>query len=91
MHIGLDFDNTIACYDQSFIQVATKRNLVPHDWVGGKRALRDFLRAQGEVGELEWQFLQGQVYGELMPTARLKPGVGWFLLFCKARQACNWL
>ena len=86
MHIGLDFDNTIACYDQSFIQVATKRNLLPLDWVGGKRALRDLLRAKGEAGELEWQFLQGQVYGELMPTARLKPGVGWFLLFCKARQ-----
>ena len=86
MHIGLDFDNTIACYDQSFIRAATGQNLLPSNWVGGKRALRDFLRAKGKVGELEWQVLQGQVYGKLMPEAQLKPGVGWFLLFCKARK-----
>ena len=86
MHIGLDFDNTIACYDRSFIRAATGQVLLPPNWVGGKRALRDFLRAKGEVGELEWQVLQGRVYGKLMPEAELKPGVGWFLLFCKARK-----
>ena len=86
MHIGLDFDNTIACYDQSFIKAATGRNLLPPNWSGGKRALRDFLRNKGDVGEQEWQALQGRVYGKLMPEAELKPGVGWFLLFCKARK-----
>ena len=86
MHIGLDFDNTIACYDQSFIKAATGRNLLPPNWSGGKRALRDFLRDKGDVGEQEWQVLQGRVYGKLMPEAKLKPGVGWFLLFCKARK-----
>lgn len=85
MHLGLDFDNTLACYDRSFIQAAKQRDLLPRGWGGGKRALRDFLRDQGEDGELVWQTLQGRVYGELMPQALLKSGVGWFLLRCKAR------
>jgi hypothetical protein len=85
MHLGLDFDNTLACYDRSFIQAAKQRDLLPIGWTGGKLALRDFLRNQGEDGESVWQTLQGCVYGELMPQAWLKPGAGWFLLRCKAR------
>ena len=85
MHLGLDFDNTLACYDITFAQAAKQRGLVPEYWSGGKRALRDYLRNQGEGGELAWQTLQGYVYGELMPQARLMPGAGWFLLYCKAR------
>ncbi len=85
MHLGLDFDNTLACYDIAFVQAAKQRGLVPEYWSGGKRALRDYLRNQKEDGELAWQTLQGYVYGELIPQARLKPGAGWFLLYCKAR------
>ncbi|MDP6094699.1 MAG: hypothetical protein QGG67_01695 [Gammaproteobacteria bacterium] len=84
MHIGLDFDNTLACYDQVFSQAAQQEHLLPNGWIGGKRALRDFLRNLKD-GESAWQALQGQVYGALMHQAQLKPGVSWFLMHCKAR------
>ena len=86
MHIGLDFDNTLACYDRVFIQAAQREHLLPKGWVGGKRTLRDFLRNLKD-GESAWQVLQGQVYGALMHQAQLMPGVSWFLMHCKARGA----
>ena len=82
MHIGLDLDNTLACYDQVFFKAA--QPLLPKGWHGGKQALRDFLLSR-EKGEEVWQVLQGRVYGALMHQAQLKPGAGWFLLYCKAR------
>ena len=58
--------------------------MLPQGWRGGKRALRDLLLSR-EKGEEVWQVLQGRVYGALMHQAQLKPGAGWFLLYCKAR------
>ena len=84
MHVGLDFDNTLACYDRVFVRAARQQNLLPDGWSGGKRALRDYLRCR-EGGEEVWQALQGLVYGSLMDQATLNCGVGWFLMQCKAR------
>ncbi len=85
MHIGLDLDNTLACYDRVFFQAAQQQGLLPRDWKGGKQKLRDFLRSREGGGE-DWQVLQGQVYGALMDRAELMPGAGWFLLHCKAKN-----
>src|SRR5258708_16750948 len=49
-----------------------------------KRAMRDRL-GQGSDGELEWQRMQGLVYGPLMPGAGVMPGVYEFLR--QSRQA----
>ena len=83
MHIGLDLDNTIVCYDRVFVRAAKEQKLLPQDWCGGKKALRDLLRTR-EGGEEVWQVLQGQAYGSLMHHAGLKPGVNQFLFRCKA-------
>ena len=82
MKIGLDFDNTIACYELVFPKVAKKLGLVNNDWSGTKKELRDRLMIQSG-GDLEWQKLQGLVYGKFMSQAVLFPGVANFFLRCK--------
>jgi hypothetical protein len=47
--------------------------MVADDFSGGKRALRDTLRRRPQ-GELEWQALQAEVYGELIGRAPPFPG-----------------
>ena len=82
MKIGLDFDNTIACYELVFPKVAKKLGLVNNNWLGTKKELKDWLRNQPD-GELKWQKLQGLVYGKFMSQAVLFPGVANFFLRCK--------
>ncbi|HEY0832490.1 MAG TPA: hypothetical protein VGE72_01165 [Azospirillum sp.] len=78
MRIGIDFDNTIACYDAVFAQAARHRNLIPASFPGGKSAVRAAVRSLPD-GEAHWQGLQGWVYGAGMANAALIPGVGDFL------------
>jgi len=78
MRIGLDFDNTIACYDQSFLLAATQAGLVKAGFVGGKQEIRDAIRQRAD-GETEWMRLQGRVYGALMERAAVMPGLYDFL------------
>ncbi|EQA70057.1 phosphotransferase [Leptospira noguchii] len=85
LRIGLDFDNTLACYDEVFAIVAKEQKLIPNEWKGSKKELRDFLRTL-EKGELLWQKVQGKVYGKYMNQATLFPGVAEFLWKCKLNQ-----
>jgi hypothetical protein len=78
MRIGLDFDNTIVCYDDVFWKAAQERGLVGPDLCGSKRQLRDFVRSLPD-GEVKWQALQGHVYGRGIEGAVLFSGVPEFL------------
>jgi len=82
MLIGLDFDNTIACYNDVFTSEAKIKGLVNNDWKGSKQDLKLLLDSQ-EDGQTIWQTIQGQVYGPSMQKATLFPGVARFLLRCK--------
>ena len=62
--------------------VARKSGLVENNWSGGKKELRDWLNKR-PGGELEWQKLQGLVYGRYMSKAEMYPNVANFLLRCK--------
>lgn len=73
MRIGVDFDNTIVCYDQVFHQVALERGLIPASIPANKGAVRDSLRQAGR--EDDWTEIQGYVYGERMCDAQAFPGV----------------
>ena len=84
MLIGLDFDNTLAHYDNVFAIEAKKRNLVPKEWKGTKRDLKNRLHSI-QNGDKLWQKIQGQVYGPSMHKANLFPGVARFLLRCKLK------
>ena len=82
MLIGLDFDNTLACYNDVFSSEAKIQGLVNNEWEGSKQDLKLLLETL-EDGQALWQKMQGQVYGPSMQKATLFPGVARFLLRCK--------
>jgi len=84
MHIGIDFDNTIVCYDKVFHKVAIEKGLIPEDMPPSKNNVRDYLQKIGE--EDEWTRLQGFVYGTKMDEAELFEGVFDFLHWCKQNK-----
>ena len=80
--IGVDFDNTIVCYDEVFGRVAVEQGLVPPHAATSKTAIRDHLRSIGQ--EDRWTELQGTIYGPRMMDAPPFPGVVEFFVACRA-------
>lgn len=77
-HIGIDLDNTIICYDESFYKVAIANGLIP-DYVGAKKTeIKAYLTSLPE-GQYQWEKLQGLVYGKHIGQANLFAGVLSFL------------
>ncbi len=83
MVIGVDFDNTIVCYDELFQRIAVERGLVPAGLPARKADVRDCLRGRGQ--EAAWTELQGYVYGPRMVEAPAFPGAIEF--FARAFRA----
>lgn len=77
MRIGIDFDNTIACYEGVFHAAAVERGLVPKELPTDKTSVRNHLRAIGR--EDDWTELQGYVYGARMDLVSPYPGVADFI------------
>jgi len=61
MLLGLDFDNTLICYDELFHKIALEKNLIPALLPAKKIEVRSYLRCQDM--EDEWTLMQGEVYG----------------------------
>ena len=68
MLVGLDFDNTIVCYDEAISALAEKLPNLPPELPRTKLALRDFLRQANR--ESEWTAFQGALYGPGMAYAQ---------------------
>jgi hypothetical protein len=83
MRIGIDFDNTIACYNGAFHAAALERGLIPANLGSDKNAVRDYLNGNGRADD--FTELQGYVYGARMELASPYPGFGEFV--ASARQA----
>jgi len=83
--IGIDFDNTIACYDNVFCSVASTLGLIKNDEVLSKKDVKKSILSQSD-GDVIWQKLQGQVYGKYMHCASIFPGFIEFLRLCKVRE-----
>jgi len=83
--IGIDFDNTIANYDEPMHQWAVGRGLVPPGLPKNKKLIRDAIRALNEDGESSWRALQAYSYGPGMAEARPMAGVKDFVGACKER------
>jgi hypothetical protein len=73
MLLGLDFDNTLICYDSLFHRVALDRGLIESDLPAQKNCIRDYLREQNQ--EDEWTHIQGEVYGARINEAESFSGV----------------
>jgi hypothetical protein len=83
MRIGIDFDNTIACYDGVFHAAALERRLIPANLASDKNSVRDYLNGAGRADE--FTELQGHVYGARMELAAPYPGFADFVAAaCKA-------
>lgn len=82
MHLGIDFDNTIANYDTAFYAAARERSLIPEDAESTKSGVKQFLIDDGR--ENDWTELQGFVYGPGIRHATPFPGFMDFV-----RQAAN--
>jgi len=84
MLVGVDFDNTIVCYDRVFYLAALNQGLIPKDLTPTKGEVRDFLRQADK--ENQWTELQGYVYGVMIAEAEPFPGVLDFFRRCRAQQ-----
>ena len=84
MRIGLDFDNTLVCYDHIFALESNRLGIMPADWSGSKQELKDKLLSHPD-GDRLWQTLQGRVYGPAMKRAVMYPGVAHFLMRSRLR------
>jgi aminoglycoside phosphotransferase (APT) family kinase protein len=84
MPLGIDFDNTIVSYDRIFVEAARARGWVADDFRGSKKQLRDAVRLLQD-GEIKWQILQGEVYGQRMGEAEPFPGVLEFIRDARRR------
>ena len=82
--VGIDFDNTLVTYDALIHQAAVERGLIEPGTDAGKRSVRDRIRLLPD-GEIEWQKVQGLVYGPRMAQARIMPGAVDFIRECRAR------
>ncbi|HEY3788218.1 MAG TPA: hypothetical protein VGL71_05145 [Urbifossiella sp.] len=82
MLVGLDFDNTIVCYDRLFHRLARERGLITDTVPVNKTAVRDYLRSIDR--EEDWTEMQGIGYGPRIADAEPFPGVKEFLGECKA-------
>jgi hypothetical protein len=77
MRIGIDFDNTIACYDGVFHAAALERGLIPADLARDKNSVRDHLNGSGRKDD--FTELQGYVYGARMDLVSPYPGFAEFV------------
>jgi hypothetical protein len=67
LFIGLDFDNTLVCYDKAIPRLADDFFDLPTELPRTKLALREFLRQANR--EPEWTAFQGALYGPGMTYA----------------------
>jgi hypothetical protein len=82
--VGVDFDNTIADYDDLMHAIAVERGLVSAGFTRNKKLIRDAIRALPD-GESHWRGVQVTAYGPRMGDARLIEGVREFFLACRRR------
>jgi hypothetical protein len=81
--IGVDFDNTIACYDRALRSIAVSRGWVAPDGPGDKREIREAIRRLAG-GEIVWQQVQAEIYGRRIHEAELMPGARSFFTRCRS-------
>jgi hypothetical protein len=81
LRIGIDLDNTLACYDRVFVALARERGLLaPGGTPPSRIELRQRLRREGR--EDLWTEMQGVAYGPRMAEVEPFAGVVDFVARC---------
>ena len=78
MRIGIDFDNTIACYDNSFFQVALKNKWIENNIPKSKNSVKLYMHEKKLFKE--FTTLQGLVYGKEILRAKVFSGFKKFIV-----------
>ena len=71
--LGLDFDNTLVCYDKLFHRIAVEKGYINNNFKSSKIEIRNYLRQQGK--DEDFTFLQGEVYGSRILEAEPSRGM----------------
>lgn len=79
--IGVDLDNTLACYDGLFHRAGVEEGLIGEEIPASKERIRNSIRLLPD-GERLWTRLQAIVYGPRMAQAKLFTGAADFLRSC---------
>lgn len=74
LRIGLDFDNTLICYDQVFYQLAREHRFIEESVPAKKANIRQSI-VERFGNDLHWQKLQSLAYGPQISEAQLFDGV----------------
>lgn len=85
MRVGIDFDNTLVCYDDVFLKAALENKMLPASFAGNKTEVRDSIRRA--AGDWAWTELQAEVYGRRMAEARMIEGAADFVAACRKSGA----
>jgi hypothetical protein len=88
--IGIDFDNTLICYDDVFRRLGVEAGLLAPGATLGQKAVREEARRSPE-GDLAWQRLQGQAYGPRIHEATAADGALDFLVRCHDGGLPTWI
>ena len=78
MIIGIDFDNTIACHDDSFRKITMEKRLSITNGKKPKKVVKDYFLGK-EDGNLEWTKAQSKTYGENLSLAKIFAGFTSFV------------
>lgn len=78
LKVGLDFDNTIVCYDEALAAALDAKNLPIDPNKGAKKTLQNCYYQQWG-GNLKWSYFQGELYGRLIQKAKPYPFIKEFL------------
>ena len=79
--IGIDFDNTIVCYDDIFYNLAINKGWIKENRRLSKNEVRDVIHRSNN-GIKKWKILQSIVYGDLILDAPPMPEVFEFIKIC---------
>ena len=84
LKFGIDFDNTIVCYDALAHNLAVEKSLIDLNVPKNKEAVRNTLRIKG-LEDL-WTELQAELYGPRIKDAKSFPGLFEFLNQAKSSK-----
>ncbi len=85
MKIGVDFDNTIICYDEQFHRCAVEWGFINPGFLADKSAIRHAVRLLHD-GEKKWQRLQAEIYGVRVQSAQMMDGFKEFAKICRENR-----
>lgn len=85
MKIGIDFDNTLVCYDQAYKALAAREGVMVPEASNAREVLKDIIMALPQ-GNVRWTQLQGELYGFFIKEAEPFPDAKTFLKKLKTQN-----